>query len=247
MKLLIDIGNSRLKWGTEQDGDLQYCAAIDYRRDDFLGFVNQQWKDLSLPKQVAISSVGSIQIVDQLRILIMQLWPNTDIVIAVSSAYACGVSNIYKKPTQLGVDRWLSLLALHRYYRSSACVIDCGTAITIDFIDDTGRHQGGLITPGLTLMKKALMEGTIELPMIEKDQNVGLADHTAAAIYSGTLYSVVGLVEHALARHGGRTQTVVVTGGDARLIAENLEAQVIVEPNLVLKGLSVYCDEGEPL
>lgn len=242
MNVLIDIGNSRLKWGVENRQGMQFRGVIEYRREAMIDIMSSAWRDLNPPDAVAISSVASKQIVYQLLDLARSLWPGAKIIIASSSSTACGVTNAYKQPERLGIDRWLNLLALRHYYPGNACVIDCGTAITLDFLNEAGQHSGGLISPGLQLMKQSLTQGTSELPFSEVEPDLGLADHTEAAIYCGTLYSAVGLIERVLAEQN--YPQVVMTGGDASLIARNLAVRSIFEPDFVLKGLALYCSEN---
>jgi type III pantothenate kinase len=128
------------------------------------------------------------------------------------------------------------LVAVWQQYQAPACIVDCGTAITVDLLDAHGRHQGGLISPGLTLMKQSLGQGTEALPVSQASHGFGLADSTEAAIYSGTLMAAIGLVEHVLAQHPSGVR-LILTGGDAELIAGQLDAAADVDPDLVLRGL----------
>ncbi len=91
-------------------------------------------------------------------------------------------------------------MAVRNLYQLPACIVDCGTAITVDLIDADGKHQGGLISPGLTLMKKSLAAGTEALQFHETNYEFGPANFTEAAIYSGTLSAAVGLIEHVLTK-----------------------------------------------
>ncbi|WP_305907723.1 type III pantothenate kinase [Methylomarinum sp. Ch1-1] len=243
MKLLLDLGNSRLKWGIERDDDVRFQGSLDYRSEDFVEQIRQTWQRFDQPGTLAVSSVGGHQPVEKLLRLAQQLWPDIVIIRASSSRHACGVTNAYRQAEKLGVDRWLNLLAMHHYYPGAACVIDCGTAITVDFLNRQGQHLGGLISPGLRLMKRSLQRGTAQLPFSEQDKVAGLAADTEAAIYNGTLYAAAGLVEHVLSRQQ-LSGDVIMTGGDASLIAENLSIKTIIEPDMVLKGLSVYCKKG---
>jgi type III pantothenate kinase len=166
------------------------------------------------------------------------LWPNAAIILAQSQADGFGVRNAYIHPEKLGVDRWLSLIAVRRYYPGAACIVDCGTAITIDLIDAAGRHQGGLISPGLTLMKQSLARGANALQFNAQNYPPGPANFTDAAIYSGTLYAAVGLVDY-MASKQPKDMALILTGGDAALIAGQLRRQFVIDADLVLRGLAV--------
>ena len=237
MNLLVDSGNTRLKWAVMQDGELMTSHAL----------VNQQltrheliaaWKLLTPPERLAIACVSKAPLLDLVRTVAVELWPSIDIIDIKSQARAFGVHNAYLQPEKLGVDRWLALVAVHNLYRQAACIVDCGTAITVDLIDADGKHQGGLISPGLTLMKKSLAAGTEALPFDKTSHVAGPADFTAAAIYSGTLAAAVGLIEHVLSKQVNPV-SVILTGGDAELIAAQLASRPTVDIDLVLRGLAV--------
>ncbi len=240
MIILIDIGNSRLKWGIEDKGVIQFQDAFDYRQSDFLQRIAESWKTLDKPEKVAISSVSSKHLLETLQTMIFGIWSGIEIDIPVAKRLSFGVSSAYSQSEKLGVDRWLNLLALHHYYPGDACIIDCGTAITMDFLNAHGQHLGGLISPGLKLMKKSLLQETAELPFNENDFDPGLADCTEAAIYSGTLFSAAGLIEYVVNQQH-LEQQLILTGGDAEIISEQLRYKTIIDADMVLKGLAICC------
>jgi type III pantothenate kinase len=237
MNLLIDIGNTRLKWGMVKDHQIIAGRSLVHDQVTRHELVNL-WEKISPPQRIAIACVSAKHLLEQVVSVALELWPGVDIVPAKSQAQAFGVRNAYENPEKLGVDRWLSLIAARHCYPGPACVIDCGTAITVDVLDANGKHQGGLISPGLMLMKKSLSLGTEQLQFSEAHHAFGLATNTAAAIYSGTLSAAVGLVEHAVARQPENMQ-VILTGGDADLIATQLVFRPIIDPDIVLRGLSI--------
>lgn len=234
MNLLIDMGNSRLKWGGAKGGQIitgQSLVNARINRQELI----ELWQNISRPRRIAVSCVSANQLLELVQSVAFELWPDADFVLVKSQAQAFGVINAYQQPGKLGVDRWLSLVAVWQKIQSPACIVDCGTAITVDLIDADGRHRGGLISPGLTLMKKSLCQGTEALPFSETSHAFGLANCTEAAIYSGTLMAAIGLIEQVLTKQPD-TQ-LILTGGDAELIAGQLGTAAIVEPDLVLRGL----------
>jgi type III pantothenate kinase len=256
MNLLIDMGNSRLKWGITSGGQIIAGPPLDnnrVNRDE----LTEIWKDIHPPRRLAISCVSADPMLELVQTVALDLWLDIDIILVKSQAQAFGVINAYQLPEQLGVDRWLSLVAAWQQYLGPICIADCGTAITVDLINADGRHQGGLICPGLTLMKKSLGQGTAGLSFNESvhipgridaldngamhypdsfSHAVAPANHTEAAIYNGTLAAAIGLIEYVLAKQPGNCQ-LILTGGDAGLIAGQLAVASIVEPDLVLRGL----------
>lgn len=242
MNLLIDIGNSRLKWATEQAGQISSIQALDYRQPHAYQSLEQSWQTLPRPSKIAIACVGASQQITAIEALANCLWPAIEIIVPQSTAKIGSVINAYPNPEKLGVDRWLALLAAHHHYPANSCIIDCGTAITLDFIDNHGQHRGGLISPGLLLMKKALAQNTAALDLNQQTQALGLADNTLNAIGSGTLLAAIGLIETAIKRYQPIEQ-VIITGGDADLIGQYLSMNLITDEALVFKGLLVIINK----
>lgn len=235
MNLLIDMGNTRLKWALTTAGQIMPGSPLvneRISRQELVGL----WKGIYRPRRLAISCVSANPLLELVQSVARELWRNVDIIVVKSQAQAFGVISAYRQPEKLGVDRWLSLVAVWQEDQSPACIVDCGTAITVDLIDADGRHHGGLICPGLTLMKKSLGQGTEALPFSETDYAVGLADFTEAAIHSGTLMAAIGLIEKVLAKQPANLR-LVLTGGDAKLIAGQIGIASTVVPDLVLRGL----------
>ena len=242
MNLLVDIGNSRLKWAVMQDGGLVTgCALVNQQitRQELV----ETWKMQTPPECLAIACVSSTPLLELVLAVALELWPTIKIIHVKSEAHAFGVYNAYQQPEKLGVDRWLALVAVRNHYQPPACIVDCGTAITVDLIDADGNHLGGLISPGLTLMKKSLAEGTEALQFYETNYVFGPANFTKAAIYSGTLAAAVGLIEHVLTKQSNAVQ-LILTGGDAEIIATQLSIEPIIDTDLVLRGLAIIL-EGE--
>ena len=243
MKILVDVGNTRIKWCVENHGDIGTGFAVDYKQNQFLNEIHLRWLKLDSPRQLAISSVSASQIAGQIIDLAKKTWPDVEIIIAKSLAKGFSVISAYQQADKLGVDRWLGLIALRKFYPGNSCIVDCGTAITIDCLDSHGQHLGGLISPGLRLMKQSLYQGAENLSYTNKHYKAGLSSFTEAAIYTGTLYAAAGLIEKSI-NDLCSCKTVVMTGGDAEMLAKYLGFESIIEPDFVLKGLSLFC-KGE--
>jgi len=239
MKLLIDIGNTRIKWAVEKDNIIKKSIAIEHNKTDFISLIRQAWVGIERPKKIVISCVSSKEIANQLIAVADSIWVDVNIIVAKSSVSGFSISNGYKQANKLGVDRWLALIALHHYYPGDNVVVDCGTAITIDALNKQGQHLGGVISPGLQLMKHSLFQGTEDLSNVDKVFSVGLSSNTESAIYSGTVLAALALIEKVLIDYTNY-QTLVLTGGDAELLSQYLNCKVILEPDFVLKGLSLY-------
>jgi type III pantothenate kinase len=232
------MGNTRLKWATINDKQLitgEPLLNTQLSQQTLL----MRWQPLTTPKKLVIACVTANLSLELVIAAALSLWSDINIVRVTSQAQAFGITNAYLQPEKLGVDRWLALVAARNFYALPACVVDCGTAMTIDLIDAQGQHLGGFISAGLALMKKSLALGTDALPFSLSHYPLEAAKFTDAAIYSGTLLAAVGLIEQVLSR---QTQplTLILTGGDADLIAPHLSLSAIIDCNLVLRALAIY-------
>lgn len=237
MNLLIDMGNSRLKWAVNSNFDFIPGKSIA-NAEITPNTLTQLWEAITPPDQLAISCVGTIQLFELVVLVAERLWPGITVIRAKSEAQGFGVTNAYQEPEKLGVDRWLGMIAGYHNYQKALCTVGCGTAITVDVVDSSGRHLGGLISPGLRLMKESLVKGTENLSLSETVCPFGLATNTDAAIYNGTLSAACGLIELMLKNQPDTTQ-LLLTGGDAGIIAAHLSKPATIEPDLVLRGLAL--------
>ncbi len=234
MKLLLDLGNSRLKWACAENNQL-HCGESLSNSDITQQILYILWRDLE-PQKVTISCVAKSELLHLITAVARKLWRDIPINCASAETRALGVKNGYLKPEKLGIDRWLALIATRQKTTKPTCVVDCGTAITVDVLNSNGEHQGGLICAGLTLMKNALALHTADLPLTTASHQVGLAIETEAAIYNGTLFAACGLIERVMQKQPQNTQ-LFLTGGDALIISTQLTCPFFLEPNLVLEGL----------
>ncbi len=239
--LLLDLGNTRIKWALRRGESFSPGRALLYGGLSLAELLLDSWKSLETPHRAVVSSVASENLMQEVIGTLKTLWPDCVVIRAQSQHQACGVTNAYHNSSRLGVDRWLCLVAAYRYYPLPACIVDCGTAITVDLLDAAGNHLGGMIAPGLTLMKKSLQRGTQHLPYNEVRYALSPAADTEAAIYSGTLSAALGLIEFVMKQQAADTK-LLLTGGDAQLIAGHLSLDPIIDPDLVLRGLAVAAE-----
>lgn len=244
MALLVDIGNSRLKWGLAKPGEVIAGAPFLHRDTPFDSALETAWQSLDKPDRVVASNVAGKDMGSRLKAWVWRRW-GLEVNFIGSQREALGVRNAYRDAEKLGVDRWACLVAVRHFHRLPACVVDCGTAITVDIIDADGVHLGGLIAPGITLMRNALHQGTSEIVRVTGESREMLGDNTGTAIQNGVMLAASGLVEQAL--RGLRSDFpgplhVVFTGGDADGVAALISVDAVIEPNLVLQGLSVIAD-----
>lgn len=243
--VLVDIGNSRVKWAIKGQGILDVGKPIDVI-NGHINF-NGCWKKLRTPKRVLISNVQGARRGQELKEWIQANWSLSAQFVQVH-AKAYGIKNGYHHPDQLGVDRWVCLIAAHDIFSEPVCIVDCGTAITVDILDSAGRHYGGVICPGITLMQNALAQGTSELSLDGVAPGKLLGRDTGTGIYAGTLLAAVGLIEKIVNETEQLLHTrpkLIVTGGAAQIVASRLECEHELVPDLVLRGLSVIESEGD--
>lgn len=243
MILLIDIGNTRLKWAFVNGEELRDPASTHREDKEFKDLAKAHWAELEPPERVLVCNVAGPAWKKSANLWIKRRWKVAPEFVQVE-AEACGVHNAYKDPKQLGADRWAALLAAHEIARDGACIIDCGTAITIDALAADGHHLGGLIVPGLSMMARSLIERAPDIhePVPHNASEVALfACDTDNAVGGGALYAAVSLLDRAVAdvqAELGPELTVLITGGDAERVAPLLKSRPVMEPHLVLKGLA---------
>ena len=233
MILDIDIGNSYTKWRLT-DGAAVYRSGSQTTQSISDG--------LELPPGVPIlhvrlSSVASDSLQGDL-VAQMKSQFNAEVAVAKVSSSAAGVTCGYDDPSSLGIDRWLAMMASYSRYQASVLVVDAGSAMTLDLVTAEGRHIGGYILPGLTLMRDALWGGTDRVKVDANATSGGIdpAQDTAAAVNQGSLLASIAVIEKLLVQY---QSNLVVTGGDAKHLLPYLKGKVDYQPNLVLDGLAL--------
>ena len=243
MNLLIDIGNSRIKWATLDDKELSASAFLERKTTGLKTQLNKAWKPLKNIEAVWVSNVAGEKVALQLTDWCEKNWQMTPNFIS-AEAKRFGVSNAYDKPETLGTDRWLGLVAVRQHLQKACCIIDCGTAITVDILTANGQHQGGFIMPGLGLMRSTLAAGTDALTENTDDVAFNLlATNTYSAIQAGTLYSISATLENLirdLQQNFNNEIRFIISGGDAAAIQPLLPDDVELDSDIVLKGLKLY-------
>ena len=164
---------------------------------------------------------------------------------AKSRAEGYGITNAYRTPRNMGVDRWVAMVGAWAELGRACLVVDAGTAVTLDAIDDKGVHLGGQILPGVNLMAAALANETSDIPPTKsakpgRFEGLGIfANTTSSAVASGSENAVTGAVERAIRilRSSACDAGLVLTGGDASRILAALDEPALHRPNLVLAGL----------
>ena len=247
--LLLDAGNTRLKWGIAEDGEIHRTGHLSQAkiREQGLGLLTKR-----LPRRVdavMASNVAGTTFATRLAGFV-GAHCDTDLRFAKTAREGYGIRNAYASPRSLGVDRWVAMVGAWAELGRACLVVDAGTAVTIDAIDDDGRHLGGQILPGVLLMANALASETSDIPAtaVGKPGRFGgaklFADTTANAVASGSESAVAGAVERAIKtlRSIAYDAGLVLTGGDASRILGAIDnpsgdLDALDRPHLVLTGL----------
>jgi type III pantothenate kinase len=244
--LLIDVGNSRVKWATLAGQSPGPQRALEYR-----GWSDADWsRELfaTSPARVVACSVASRE--TRLAIERAARACGRDVEWIVPTAQLAGVTNAYRNPAQLGADRWVAMIGAHHAGPGACCVIDVGTAMTVDIVSANGEHGGGLIVPGPTLMIESLHQQTSDLAARSAASldplRTSFADQTRDAIVNGCELALAALVERAYGefeRCLGSRPRLMFTGGAAARVRSWVTLPSEEMLDLVLRGLAIIATQ----
>ncbi|WP_301101244.1 type III pantothenate kinase [Propionivibrio sp.] len=230
--IAIDAGNTRIKWGIHDGVAWQAQGALPTAQASRLAEVSTGWPDAErvVACNVAGEAVGAAISVALAKRYDPLLWLH-------SNAACCGVRNGYEVPERLGADRWAALIGA-RAQVSSACLVVCaGTATTVDWLDAHGDFRGGLILPGVDLMRASLARNTAQLPLAEGEFRCA-PRNTIDAIVSGCLHAQIGAIERMFAALSAEPGAVcLLTGGAAPRLTPHLGIPFRMVETLILDGL----------
>jgi type III pantothenate kinase len=233
MNLIIDVGNTRIKTAVFDDSKMIHNESLT--NDSFVSEAKKIVKKYKCTNAI-ISSVGSINKsqIDELRaeISLIELDYNTKVPFV----------NKYATPKTLGVDR-IALVssAIATYPNKNVLIIDAGTCITYDFVNNEGNYYGGAISPGLQMRYKALNVFTEKLPLLEPAEKFELlGNSTETSIHSGIINGVINEIDGIIKQYRKKNSdlTVVLTGGDVNFLSNRLKNSIFANPNLLLEGLN---------
>lgn len=253
MLLLIDAGNTRVKWAiataatyagagfAREELGKWICSGVVER--DALGQLVDVWRGRQVAR-VVLSNVAGEGMRDKLDQLLLRAFGARPIAIEWfrPAPLLAGVRNGYRNPLQLGADRFASAIGAHALYPGEALIVaTCGTATTVDAITPDGVFLGGMILPGLGLMASSLAKNTAQLPQVDSRIEIvnPFADNTTDAIISGCVAAQTGAIGQALAAHAAQHREVrcILSGGAGRMLAPHLNYPSVQIDNLVLIGL----------
>lgn len=251
MDLLVDIGNTAVKWVYLGDDGVSDSRRAYHGSHDGCMAMPEAIVSGPVPGRVLISNVAGPAISAVYAEAIKTAWGVAPQFVRPQPS-GFGIQCGYEEPWRLGADRWAALVGARRRFPGNCCIVSAGTALTADAMEANGRHLGGVIAPGTRLMERALLRETGAI--IDSVKGLDEIDpapqswgrHTRAAIAQGTLMAVkgfVGQVRAAAQALWGKDFKLILTGGDAGAVVEVAGSDAIIAPDLVLEGLAVMARE----
>ncbi len=251
MILLLDIGNSRVKWAHYCQSKLSPVYSIKFDDvDEIWRTLNSSFLQLGLadPETIAISCVKP-SLSTQLR-SIASPWPDAKIIAPQSETCFAKLQCAYENPSRLGVDRWLAMIAASNAGENACIAVDCGTALTIDLVDTMGVHCGGYINAGLTTQLSALLAGTEKVfskPLAEVE-NLHPGKDTEDCVVHGLIRQTVSYIKDVCMEFNHQySAPLVLTGGDSETLfpfinkaLSDYSITIEIRPALVFEGLLAY-------
>jgi type III pantothenate kinase len=237
-RLLMDAGNSSLKWVVVEAGQWGTQGRCDYA--DWTALKTE----LTAGSECFIASVTDAARERQLAALLDAAAISTTWL--TSEARFADVKNMYLNPRQLGVDRWMGLIAARQRRREAVLVVSVGTAMTVDALTAGGVFLGGVIVPGVSLMRQSLRQGTAAVADAGGRWQ-GFPQSTADAVQSGIVAALCGAIrqQHTrLAEIAGAPPHCLLTGGDAATVLPHMGVEAEIVPALVLEGIDCVAREG---
>jgi len=234
MNLIIDVGNSYVKFAVFKQGQIVHKTTVELAsfnkvlktlRNDFLNI-----------GKAIVSSVGRLE-PSQVKNLKKQFE-----VLVLDSNAKLPFKNLYATPNTLGVDRIaLVSAAVSQFRDANVLIIDAGTCITYDFITSQNEYLGGAISPGIRLRYQALHNLTANLPLLDTVMPKDLiGNSTSSAIHSGVVHGILKEVDGIIGEYQKKYPdlTVILTGGDANFLSNQLKNSIFANSNFLLEGLN---------
>jgi len=231
--LLLDVGNSRIKWALAGSGAWTRQGVVNLAEGAAL---RQAFANLPQPHKILASNVAGYEAAQQVRAA-CAAWPGP-VEFITAQAQQCGVRNAYEQPAKLGSDRWAALIAAWHQTHAACLVVNCGTATTVDALSGAGEFIGGLILPGIDMMLRSLAAGTAQLEVAQGKWRE-FPRNTADAMVSGAIQATVGAIRQQFELLGAPGARCLLGGGAADRVQLCLGLPVERADNLVLQGLQI--------
>jgi type III pantothenate kinase len=233
MNLIIDAGNTRVKAAVFEQSTLVEVLVID--RNFFLSEI----KKILKKHKISFGILSSVSFIPEKKVEKLKYLLN---LVVLSSSTKVPFINLYETPITLGVDR-IALVsgAVKKFPNKNILIIDAGTCITFDFVNDKSAYFGGAISPGIEMRYKSLHAFTNKLPILEKNYPKNfIGKNTKESINSGIVNGVTQEIKGVINQYKKKYKdlTVVLTGGDTNFLAKQLKSSIFAHQNFLLEGLN---------
>lgn len=239
--LLVDIGNSYLKWGVDSEQGFVFGGSCKSAPELIDTLFAHQFKRL-IPDDMFVACVGDKSVQQKLFEKAKSSW-NIDAELMASPAKGCGITNAYADYEKLGSDRWAAMVAAFDKIKGPVCVVSSGTAVTLDAVNSKGEHLGGLIIPGYGLMQDCLQHGTRMDIRNNTSSTIQfeLGQSTEGCIQQGVAVAISSMVDRVFKKLQTELPGIrlILTGGDAESLHNQLGCESSIDSHLVLKGLGI--------
>jgi type III pantothenate kinase len=246
LNLYVDIGNSLTKLVGDKDG-FDKVTSIVSDADTLEASLSVYFENLETPEQIFVANVAGRKLAKIVSDLCEKKFSVRPQFLKVSRESG-KVRNGYTQYQQLGVDRWAAIVAAWNKYKCNVFVVDCGSAITLDLVQDSGEHLGGFIIPGNRMMIQALIKYTADVSTTITDDYSGIPGRsTAECVSNATIDAIVSYIEYkfsSLTRNGDNSYICIITGGGANNIMDRLSITYNHEPLLVFEGMKIITGAG---
>ncbi len=234
MNLIIDVGNTFVKFAVYDHG--RQLERFVGKVADFQTMVLEVLDEFPKVNKAIVSSVGKLG-AEQVSYLKAHVH-----VLELSHKLQLPFKNLYATPTTLGVDRIALVSAsVEQFPDKNVLIIDAGTCITYDFINTKNEYLGGAISPGIRLRYRTLHNLTANLPLLNTEMpKTILGDSTENSIHSGVVFGVLKEIDGAIDDYVKKYDdlTVILTGGDAKFLSNQLKNSIFANSNFLLEGLN---------
>ncbi|MCE7994116.1 MAG: type III pantothenate kinase [Roseivirga sp.] len=236
MKLALDIGNTFTKYGFFEENTLVEQGVV-YGLDELDEFLTSRSRDFD---KSIVCSVGYKH--EELE----PFFSADKEVLYLSHITRIPIGVAYATPRTLGMDRLAAVIgATELFSESAVMVIDIGTCITYDYLNQAGVFEGGIISPGVELRYKAMHQYTQRLPLLnDREAKELIGNSTAGAMRSGVINGITGEIEYMISQFLLKTPDlkVIITGGGAKTFESRIKADIFVALEIVLVGLNRVLD-----
>ena len=251
MILVIDVGNTRLKWAWLTSTGLSDQQAVVHRDAKPGIWTTALFESGQSPSRVLVSNVAGPVMAKKLTRLTKKVF-RVNIEFVTAAPEFQGLTNGYLNPSLLGADRWLALIGAWTKARSALCVVDAGTAVKVDSVDANGQHLvERAMSSARPMMREALMNKTSDIAKAAMQSTPSLAgvlaNNTIGAVSRGAVFALAGMADRAaevIEQSTGVKPKLFITGGDAGMITGTMRSHGEIVPDLILQGLAVIAAQS---